>query len=280
MTTETLTVAGTLTSSVAPRATKFTDTVASEWVKLTTLRSTYLTLGLGVVLSVVMSALVSAAVGSTFDSWSASRQAQFQPILLSVSGNVVVLIAFAVFGVLVAAGEYSSGMIRLTLTATPSRGRVFLAKLLLVGGLTMVLGVVSLVAMFLVGQAVLGAYGIPVASLGDADARRLVLGLGLVTPLFPILGLALGVILRSTAGAITVILGMMWLPQLLGTLLPTWPQEHVLSLLPGLAADSMTVAHIAHSPMYSDAGLGAAMVALWLVAFVGTAYVMFRRRDA
>ncbi len=280
MTTETMKVAGARASSVAPRAMKFTDTLASEWVKMTTLRSTYLTLGLGVVLSILMSAAVSAAVGSTFDGWSTSRQEQFQPILLSVSGNVVVLIAFAVFGVLVAAGEYSSGMIRLTLTATPSRGRVFLAKLLLVGGLTTVLGVIALVAMFLAGQAVLGAYGIPVANLGDPDARRLVLGLGLVTPLFPILGLALGIMLRSTAGAITVILGMMWLPQVLGGLLPTWPQEHVLSLLPGLAADSMTVAHIAESPMYSDAGTGAVIVAIWLAVFVSTAYAMFRRRDA
>jgi ABC-2 type transport system permease protein len=144
----------------------------------------------------------------------------------------------------------------------------------------MVLGLITVVGMFLVGQAVLGAYDIPVVGLGDADAQRLVFGLGAVTPLFPILGLALGVMLRSTAGAITTILGMMWLPQVLGGLLPTWPQEHILSLLPGLAADSFTVAHIAESAMYSDPTLGAGVVAAWLGVFVGAAYVTLRRRDA
>ena len=60
---------------------------------------------------------------------------------------------------------------------------MLLAKLLLVSGITMVLGLITVVGMFLVGQAVLGAYGIPVANLTDADAQRLVFGLGAITPL-------------------------------------------------------------------------------------------------
>lgn len=280
MTTETMTGTAALTSSAAGRSARFIDTLASEWVKLTTLRSTYITLVLGVVLSIAMTALVSLAVGSTFDSWSLADQMQFEPILFSMAGNVVTLISLSVFGVLAAAGEYSSGMIRLTLTATPKRGRVLLAKLLLVSSITMVLGLITVTGMFLVGQAVAEAYGMPAAGLGDADALRLVLGLGAVTPLFPIVGFALGVILRSTAGAITTVLGMLWLPIIFGGLLPSWWQENVLSLLPGSAVDSLTIAHLAESPMYSDPALGVVIVAAWLAAFVGGAYFALSRRDA
>ena len=280
MTTGTITATGALTASVSQRPTRFTDTLASEWVKLTTLRSTYLTLGFGVVLSIAMTAVVCLAVGSTFDSWSPARQAEFLPILMSMSGNVVLLIASAVFGVLIVAGEYSSGMVRLTLAATPKRGRVLLAKLVLVSGITMVLGVFTVVAMFLVGQAVLAAYGIPVADLGDADARRLVFGLGAATPLFPIIGFALGIIFRSTAAAITAVMGMLWLPQVFGEVLPEWAGEHVLSLFPQSGADSISVAHLAESPTYSDPAVGAVIVVAWLVGFIGAAYLTLRRRDA
>ena len=280
MTTGTIATTTPLTASVSQRSTTFSDTLASEWVKLTTLRSTYITLGLGVVLSIAMTALVSLAVGTTFDSWSIAEQMQFEPILFSMAGNVVTLIALSVFGVLAAAGEYSTGMIRLTLTATPKRGRVLLAKLLLVSGITMVLGLITVTGMFLVGQAVAGAYGMPVADLGDADARRLVIGLSAVTPLFPILGFALGVILRSTAGAITAVLGMLWLPIIFGGLLPAWWQENVLSLLPGSAVDSVTIAHVAESPMYSDPAIGALIVVAWLAGFIGAAYASLSRRDA
>lgn len=279
MMTGTASLASSASAPSAPSA-RFFDTLASEWIKLTTLRSTYITLGLSVVLSIAMTALVSLAVGSTFDSWPADRQAQFEPILFSMAGNVVTLIALSVFGVLAAAGEYSSGMIRLTLTATPKRGRVLLAKLLLVSAVTMVLGLATVTGMFLVGQAVAGAYGMPTAGLGDADARRLVIGLGAVTPLFPIVGLALGVILRSTAGAITTVLGMLWLPIIFGGLLPTWWQEHVLSLLPGSAVDSVTIAHLAESPMFSEPAIGAVIVVAWLAAFISAAYFSLLRRDA
>lgn len=280
MTTETMTAAGPLASSVAARSARFIDTLASEWVKLTTLRSTYITLGLGVALSIAMTALVALAVGNTFDDWRPADQAKFEPITFSMAGNIFTLIIFSVFGVLAVAGEYSSGMIRLTLTATPKRGHVLLAKLILVFGITLVLGVLTTLGMFLVGQAVLGAYGMPVADLGDEDALRLVLGLGAVMPLFPIIGLALGVFLRSTAGAITTVLGISWLPMIFAGLLPMWWQENVLSLLPSSAVDSFTIAHVVDSPMYSDPAVGAALAVAWLLAFIGAAYLTLIRRDA
>ena len=282
MTTETMTATAPLTSSTAPAKTRFTNTLAAEWVKLTSLRSTYLTIGLGLLLSIGTSALVALAVGNSFDGGglATAEEVVAEPIITSMVGNIFTLIVFSVFGVLVASSEYSSGMIRLTLTATPKRGRVLLAKLLLVTSATMVFGLVSTVGMFLVGQAILAAYGMPMTDLADADAQRMVLGLGAVTPFYAIAGLALGVILRSTAGGITTVLGLIWLPVIFGPLLPVAWQEKVLSLLPGPALDSLTVSHVAESSMYPDPAVGAVTAVAWLVAFIGAAYLVLRRRDA
>ncbi|MGE0227616.1 MAG: ABC transporter permease subunit [Dehalococcoidia bacterium] len=279
MTTEVLRTPTTTDATTATERMNFMNTLASEWMKLTTLRSTYLTLGLGSVLSIAMSALVCLAIGNTFDGWPAERQAQFAPILMSMSGTVVMLIALTVFGVLVASGEYSSGMMRLTLTATPRRARVLVAKLALVTGVTSIVGFVTSVSMFLAGQAVLGSYGIPVADLGDADAQRFVFGLGLMSPLFPVLGAALGMILRSTPGAITASLGLLWLPQVFGEVLPSWPQEHLLNLFPQSAADSLTSGHLVDNPMYSGEAFAGVILLTWVVVFVGAAHFFLQRRD-
>ncbi len=264
------------TARASARPARFVNTLAAEWSKLATLRSTYLTLGLGLVLSIGTTALVCLALGSTQDDWSAD----FSPITTSMVGNIWALIISSVFGALVMSREYSGGMIRLTLSATPRRGRVLGAKVLLVAGIILVLGLLTTVGMFLVGQAILGAYGMPTTDLGDADAQRMVLGLGATMPVFPLIGLALGALLRNTAGAITGVLGLLWLPQIVGQFLPRWWQEHVISLLPGSAVDSVTLGHIESSFSYSDPAVGAVIAAAWLLAVVGAAYVTLLRRDA
>ena len=282
MTTETMTATTSRSSSVAARKPRFFDTLASEWVKLTTLRSSYLTIGLGVLLSFGTTALVALAVGNSFDGGGigTAEEVVAEPIITSMVGNIFTLIVFSVFGVLASSSEYSSGMIRLTLTATPKRGRVLLAKLLLVTAATLVFGLLTVVGMFLIGQAILGAYGMPMTDLANPDAQRMVFGLGAVTPFFAIVGVALGVILRSTAGAITTVLGLIWLPVIFGPLLPVAWQEKVLSLLPGPALDSLTVAHVAESSMYPEPAVGAVTAVVWLAAFIGAAYLVLRRRDA
>ncbi len=274
MTTEMMSSTAAVASSV-PRV-RFIDTLASEWFKLTTLRSTYVTLGLGVMLSIAMTALVSLAVGSTQD----ELPADLAPATFSLVGNLFALTISAVFGVMAVTGEYSSGMVRLTLTATPRRSRMFWAKFLLVTPIMLVFGLITTLGMFLVGQLVLGAYGLPATDLGDPDARRLVLGIGALMPVFPLIGLALGFLLRSTAGAITSVLALLWLPVFLVEFFPMWWRANVFSLFPGAGVDSLTLSHIDDSPMYSDPAIGALIVVAWLAAFISAAYVSFSRRDA
>jgi len=263
-------------TSATPRTTGFLDTLSSEWSKLISLRSTHITVALGVLLSVATTALVAVAVGNAGGDWSKD----FSPITTSMVGNVFAIIIFSVFGALASSREYSNGMIRLTLAATPNRSRVFFAKVLLVGASMAVIGVLTTVAMFLVGQAVLGAYDRPTASLAEADAQRMVFGLGIGMAFFPLIGLALGVILRSSAGAITAVLALLWLPQIFGAIVPAWWQENILCYLPSNGIDSLTVGHIEDSPAFSDPVIGALVASVWLVGISALAYVAFRRRDA
>ncbi len=134
--------------------------------------------------------------------------------------------------------------------------------------------------MYLVTQAILGGYGMPMAGLGDGDTRHIVLGLGVAMPFFPIMGFALAALLRNTAGAITTTLGLLWLPQIFGEFMPTWWRENVVSLLPQSGMDSLTLAHIEDSPQFSEPAVAVAIVAVWLLCIVGAAYVSFVRSDA
>jgi len=263
-------------SSTTPRPTRLVDTLYSEWVKLTTLRSTYLTLALGLVLSIASSALVGLAIASTQDTWSAD----FHPVTISMFGNIFALITYSVFGVLVMTREYSSGLVRVTLAGTPARGRVLFTKLALVGLIILVLGIFTTVGMFLAGQAVLGAYGYPTTNLADPDARRMVFGLGATMAFFPIMGLLFGAVLRSTAGAITAVLGLLWLPVIFGETLPMWWRENVISLLPGSALDSLSVSHVEPAAANTDPAVAAIIAGVWLAVMVGAAYLTLVRRDA
>ncbi|MCA9857264.1 MAG: ABC transporter permease [Dehalococcoidia bacterium] len=267
------------TATAQGREVSFRDTLASEWIKLKTLRSTYITLGLGFSLSVAATGLFAMAVGNTYDGWSEAQQASFEPLMFAMVGNVIALIVATVFGVMTVSGEYANGMVRQSMIATPRRTRVLWSKVLLVFGITTVLGLATVTGMFLVGQAVLGAYGLPTTSLEDPDALRLVIGLGAATPLFPVIGLALGFILRSTAGAITAALALLWLPLVFNDMLPAWAQENILTLLPGQAVDSFTIAHAVDVPTNSPPLVGVVLVIGWLTLFLGSAQLLLRRRD-
>ena len=104
--------------------TPFTATVRSEWTKLVSLRSTKLLVVLGVVLGIVMAGLLAWVAGMTYDEWDPAGRREFEPIGTALIGGIVSAILFLVLGVKAATAEYGSGMIRLTLTATPRRGRV------------------------------------------------------------------------------------------------------------------------------------------------------------
>lgn len=260
--------------------TPFPATLRSEWTKLGSLRSTKVMVALGVVLGVALSALVAWVAGMTHDEWDAAERREFEPIGTALLGGVVSAIFFVVLGVKAATMEYGSGMIRLTLAATPRRGRVLAAKAVVVAALSLAGGLVLTAGMFLAAQAIFASYGMESASLADADALRVVLAGGALSPLFPVIALALGIVLRSTAAAVIGAFGVILAPPFLGGLLPAWFDEHVARYMPGAASDAIAVGHLEGSSSGLSPAVAALVLVAWLALFLGGAWNALERRDA
>jgi hypothetical protein len=257
----------------------FSATLRSEWTKLVTLRSVKVMTALGVLLSVGLTGLLSFAVGHSASRWSAADRASFEPISFSMVGGLVTAIFFSMIAVSAATSEYGTGLIRVTLAATPRRGRVVAAKLLCVAGLTLVAETVATVAMFLVGQGILASYGVSHATLGNGAAFRTVATTSLLAPVLPVVGVALGLALRSTAGALVSLLVLVFGPPSLGALLPTgW--THPLRYLLGAASDAITVGHLPDAAAGLWPGTAAMVLVGWVALFAAVGWACVERRDA
>jgi ABC-type transport system involved in multi-copper enzyme maturation permease subunit len=253
---------------------------AAEWLKLRTARSPRRNLVLGVVLGIAASVLLALVVGATFDDWPASERAAFDPVLYPLSGSLFTAILFAAIGVNVVASEYSTGMMRTTLTATPCRRRVLAAKMLAVFLATGVATLVSTAAMIGLCQPIFAASDLPTVGPRDADLWRTVLTLAVVGPLFPVLAVTVTCLLRGTVASISTVLALIFAPSIVGGLLPDWWQRNVISLLPGPASDSVTIGHLADSATYLHPAAAALVVAGWVVVFWTVADMALSRRDA
>ena len=265
----------------APTSTvPFSATLASDWTKLVTVRSTWVTLALSLVVSVGLTGLITWATGWSWSDLGPSDTAEFDPVVNSLVGSIFGSILFVVLGVNLVATEYASGMIRQTMAVTPRRGRVLLAKVLVVSAVAMVAGTIVNVATFQTGQAVYAAYDMPTANLSDGDAfRSVVLGMAVTAPVLPILGITMAFLFRSASIAITVVLALIFLPSFFGPLIPRRWQEDVLAFLPGNASNSVATGNLSDSAMYLDPWLAAVVLAVWMVVFIGGTHIMLSRRD-
>jgi ABC-2 type transport system permease protein len=266
-------------STSKTRAPGFFSQVRAEWTKLSSQRAFYIQMGLALLLAIGLSALICLAVASSWDKETASQRADFHPVLTSLVGMAFSTIVLTVTGVTLVSSEYTSGMVRLTMTVTPNRLRVLFAKILVIALVTWAIGLFAVFGSFFAGQAVLGTHsGVPTSSLSNGDAQRGVLAAWATVPLFPLIGAALGAILRSTASAITATLALIFVPGIFGGLLPEWWQEHLMAYLPGSAREVLMRSDHNYV-MYLSPGVAAAAVIAWLVFFFGLAAVLIKRRD-
>ena len=182
--------------------------VRAEWIKITTLRSTLWTL----LITLAGTALVTVLSTQSARHQSASWYRGFDPTNQSLSGALVGILTMGVFGVLVVTGEYASGTIRSSLSAQPRR-LTFLAGKVgdRGGGPPRRRGDRRRSAASISVRPSWPPAGAPHASLGQAGVARAVLLTGVYLALFGVMGMALGVIVRSTAGAISSFVGLAFL---------------------------------------------------------------------
>jgi hypothetical protein len=205
-------------------------------------------------------------------------------------GLIVALIVLIVIAALYITAEYRRGLIRTTLTAIPRRGQVLGAKAIVIGAVGFMIGAVAAAIGVPLGGHFLAENGAYVFPATTAIEARIVIGCGIVTGLTAVAVLALGVMLRRSAAAVTAGIIVFVLPYIIGSTLSggaeTWlfrltpaAAFSILSALPRSSVVSYpyTFAN-GYYPLAPWAGL--AVLAAWTVAALGAARWLLDRRDA
>jgi hypothetical protein len=183
-----------------------------------------------------------------------------------------------VLGVLVITSEYGTGMIRATLAAVPQRRLVLAAKTAVFAVTALAVGIASCFAAYFAFQAFLPAAGGMRTSLSDPGVLRAVTGAGLYLTVLGLLGLGIGAIIRSSAGAVATLLGMLFVPSLIVTLLPHSWQDSIGAYLPMNAGE--TILTVRHQPHLLQPWPGFGVFCLYAAIALTAGFILISRRDA
>jgi ABC-2 type transport system permease protein len=251
----------------------------SEWAKLWSLRSSWITLTVGVVLMVAFGSIGALRYKSIINSGQPMDPdfATATALSLALFGVTFALIALGVLGVLSTAGEYSTGMIRSTLAAVPRRLPVLWSKAASYGAVALVVGLIGAFGAFLISSGVVSGTNAAM-TFSTAGVVRSLLGAGFYLGLVAVIGVALGAVLRSTAGGISTLVGAFLLVPGLMSLLPTAWKTNVNPYLPSNAGESMFTLH--HTTGMLSAGAGALVLLGWTALALGGAAYRLVRSDA
>lgn len=272
-------------------------TMVSEWVKFRSLRSTWWSIGLALLFSVGLGILFSALRGNDI-----AHHGGFEAdtTALSLRGFYLAQLAVGVLGVLFVTGEYSTGMIRATLSAVPRRVPVWTAKIAVFAAVIFAITLVAAFVAFLGGQAVLGSYHVHVGlvtgpkggiafvpgsalhslgvSITHPGAVRAVFGAALYMVGVGLLGVGCGFVVRNAGGAIAALFGLLLVLPLLAQALPTNLEQDVSKYLPLLAGTAGMNTVDVSDRLTPWTGLG--VFALYVVVSLGVGLYVLHRRDA
>ncbi|HEX2133385.1 MAG TPA: ABC transporter permease [Actinophytocola sp.] len=244
----------------------------SEWTKFRSLRSTWLTAAVTVLLGVGISALASAGQAREYtgEDW--------DPTAVSLTSLLVSQLAIGVLGVLVITAEYATGTIQPSMIAAPRRGRFLAAKAAVLAFAAVLLGQLIGFASFFAGQAMIAGVGVPHATLGQPDVLRAVVGSGLYLAVIGLLGLGLGTVLRSTAGAIGALVSITLLVRAVAQALPeawaTWMDRY----WPTAAGARITA--VLSEPGALGPWAGFAILCGFVAVVCAAGYTVLRAKDA
>jgi ABC-2 type transport system permease protein len=183
-----------------------------------------------------------------------------------------------VLGALAGAREYGSRMISATIAAVPRRWQIVVSKAVVLTGVVLPTALVGVLAAFGVGMSILSAGDNPTAALTDDGVLRSVLGMAGYLTAIALMGLGLGILLRSVASSIGILIGgVMVLPTLAGALLPA-SLDSVLQFLPSSAAAAFTTVRGAGDEVLSPTA-GAVVLAAWVALALGASVLAITRRD-
>lgn len=269
MSTDTLTRPSETARSVPRGRITFPGVTTSEWIKFRSLRSSWLTLAAGL-LGFAAVSIIIAFVGRTGvlspEDTVASATSQ---------GYLLAELLIGVLGVLFVSGEYGTGMVRSTMAAIPKRIPVLYAKAVVFGGIVLASTVVVSFVSFFTAQAIL-APSHRGFSITDPTALRVVIGVGVYLTLVGLLGSALGWIVRSTAGGVSALVGILLVLPVILQLTGSFGKS-VGQFLPSEAGGSFLSSVQASNTLAPWTGLG--VMVLWVTAALIIGGWRLRHRD-
>src|SRR3984957_14341574 len=302
--------------------------IASEFTKLRSVRSTYWTLGSLFVVSVGLSIAITAGTAANMAN-NPGNKAGFDATQISLGaffelGQLII----AVIGAMVITSEYSTGMIRTSLTAQPRRGVVYAAKAVAFTAVTLVISIVTAFVAFFVGQAMLSGKGVAaslfhtvtipanamVNCLGGGGGQvpdnsgpgaapgcghlvvtfsgtdvitasavlTAIIGTALFVTIVALIAFGVGSIVRHTAGAITIVIALLFIVPLLEIALPSDWHDDIMRFLPDAANQVVSLTITGNGPGQHlwSAWPQLGVTALWAAVLVGIGAFLFRKRDA
>ncbi len=264
-------------------AAEFSNVLRSEFTKLRSVRSTYWTLLVALVLTIGLAAITAVVVPGHLH---LDDRATFNGARLSLGGVNLAQIAIGVLGVLVITSEYGTGMIRATLSAVPQRKMLLAAKGVVFAVTALIVGLVASFAAFFLSQAILAGQH-PAAfagahlqsSISDPGVLRAVAGAGLYLAVLGLLGLGLGAIIRASAGAISALFGLLFvLPIFSAAVLSPSQQNTIDPYLPFNAGRDVFTVHTGSGDLGPWSGFG--VFCIYAAVALAIACVAITRRDA
>lgn len=254
--------------------------LSAEWIKIRTVRSTFWTLVSLAVVSIGLTVLICALSADPLakDLAKTPPDPDAHPDELISVGVLFGQVAALVLGVMVMSAEYATGMIRSTLTAMPRRTSVLVAKATVLLVLLFVIGTIVAFIGYFAGNAFLENkdIGVPLDSPG---VTRALIGNGLYLAVLGLFGFSLALLMRHTAGAITVGLAMIYVIGGLVSLLPGSWGDWVTKLMPGNAGGQITAVRQYDSDQFTPwVGFGVFCAEVAVLMFLG--WWRFSRKDA
>ena len=252
--------------------------VRAEWIKLWTLRSTWITSFIAIALTVLFGAGLAAAFGQSEQYQDTAKESITAGLNF---GQIVV----AVLGALIITGEYSSGQIRSSLAASPRRGRLLVSKAVVLTIVAFILGSVSVFLSWAISKPFLGEHA---GSLTDSHYAGHIWGSGLVFVGIALMALGIGFLLRSTAGTITVIVSILFIistPLQVAAGKWEWINK-IIGCLPSTVSEAVsdpfqrTTEWGGQGAQFLTHGQAIAVFAAWVLIPLIVAWFVFSRRDA
>jgi ABC-2 type transport system permease protein len=254
----------------------FRDVLASEWTKLRSLRSTYWSILIAIGLGIGLGAAISAANNHAYPQMSAQDRLTLDPTSLSTSGLFFAQLALGVLAIMTITSEYSTGTIRTTLCAVPQRGYVLAAKALIVSVLSLIVATAVAFAAFFIGQVIFRDHHLDVP-LSDPGVLRAVIGGGLYMGGLVLVAMGLAIIIRHTAGAITTLVGLVFVLPAVSNALPHAWQVNLARYFPANAGGAITSVIRSSTSLGPWTGFGVFLI--WCAVILGAGWFLLRQRD-